>query len=694
MSDDVKLVRSIGIVGQGGVGKTSLADALLFGAGAETRLGRVDDGSSYFDFEPEEIRRKTTLTTAFHHLAWKKHDITLLDVPGYANFLPDAINCLRAATGVVFVLAPAEGELRVEAEKLWGRAEELGLPVVGFVTRMDRERADFEAALRDMQKILGARPVPMAIPIGAADTFRGVIDLLAMKALIVQPDGGTKEEPIPANLEAEAAAARERLIEMAAEATDDLTETYLEAGTLTDDELARALREGTLARRFVPVLCGCGTKAVGTQPLLDAMVHCLASAADLGALPGEDPKIKEPLERRPEADEVFSALVFKTIVDPFAGKLSIFRVLSGRVNADTTVANVNKGTRERLGHLFKLAGKKQTPVPYAVAGEIVAVAKLKDTASGDTLADEKAPILYPGLLHAPPAISFAIEPKSRADDEKATQSLHRLVEEDPSLEMHRDPQTHELILSGVGQLHIEVVIERLKRKYGVEVELKAPKVPYKETVKGRAEAQGKLKKQTGGRGQYGDAWLRIEPMARGTGFEFVDEIVGGVVPRQYIPAVEKGVREALIEGFLAGYPMVDVKVTLYDGSYHDVDSSEMAFKIAASLGFKAAVAKAKPVLLEPIMNMEVVVPDEYMGDVIGDLNGRRGKVLGVDAKPGGEVIRAQVPLSEVLKYSPDLRSKTSGRGSFTMAFSHYEELPQHLVDKVVKEAEAAKAAKA
>ena len=330
---------------------------------------------------------------------------------------------------------------------------------------------------------------------------------------------------------------------------------------------------------------------------------------------------------------------------------------------------------------------------HAVAGEIVAVAKLKDTASGDTLADEKAPIVYPGLLHAPPAISFAVEPKSRADDEKATQALHRLVEEDPSLEMHRDPQTHELILSGVGQLHIEVVIERLKRKYGVEVELKAPKVPYKETIKGRAEAQGKLKKQTGGRGQYGDAWLRIEPLPRGTGFEFVDEIVGGVVPRQYIPAVEKGVREALLEGILAGYPLVDVKVTLYDGSYHDVDSSEMAFKIAASIGFRAAVAKAKPVLLEPIMNMEVVVPDEYMGDVIGDLNSRRGKVLGVDARPGGEVIRAQVPLSEVLKYSPDLRSKTSGRGSFTMAFSHYEELPQHLVDKVVKEAEAAKAGK-
>ena len=684
MADDVKLVRSIGIVGQGGVGKTSLADALLFGAGAETRLGRVDDGSSYFDFEPEEIRRKTTLTTAFHHLSWKKHDITLLDVPGYANFLPDALNSMRVATGVVFVLAPAAGELRVEAEKMWARAAELGLPVVGFVSRMDRERADFEAALRDMQTILGARPVPMAIPIGAAETFRGVIDLVAMKALIAQPDGGTKEESIPANLQAEAAAARERLIEMAAEATDDLTEKYLEAGTLTDDELARALRAGTLARRFVPVLCGCGTKAVGMPPLLDAIVHCLASASDLGASQGEDPKIKEPLDRRAEADEVFSALVFKTIVDPFAGKLSIFRVLSGKAVADSTVANVNKGTKERLGHLFKLAGKKQTQVQQAVAGEIVAVAKLKDTASGDTLADEKAPIVYPGLLHAPPAISFAVEPKSRADDEKATISLHRLVEEDPSLEMHRDPETHELILSGVGQLHIEVVIERLKRKYGVDVELKAPKVPYRETIKGRAEAQGKLKKQTGGRGQYGDAWLRIEPLPRGTGFEFVDDIVGGVVPRQYIPAVEKGVREALLEGILAGYPLVDVKVTLYDGSYHDVDSSEMAFKIAASLGFRAAVAKAKPVLLEPIMTMEVVVPDEYMGDVIGDLNSRRGKIEGMTPRKDAQVIKSMVPLSEMFGYSTTLRSMTQGRAIYSMEISHYDEAPKSVAEEIIE----------
>jgi elongation factor G len=694
MADDVKLVRSIGVVGQGGVGKTFLADALLFAAGAVTRVGRSDDGSSNFDFEPEEIRRKITLSTAFYSLAWKKHEFTIADMPGYANFLLDTLNCMRACTGLVFVLSPAADELRVEAEKVWARAGELHLPVVAFVSRMDRERADFQAGVNDLKKVLGANPVAIQLPIGAAENFRGVVDLINMRALMIQADGSLKEEAIPADVKADAESARERMVETTAEANDALTEKYLENGTLSNEDVVQALREGTIARRFVPVLCGSAAKSASLQPLLDAAVDYLASAADLGTLAGVDPKIKEPIERRPEANEAFSALVFKTIADPFAGKLSIFRVLSGKVAADSTVLNVNKGNRERLGHIFKLAGKKQVPVSHAIPGEIVAVAKLKDTASGDTLADEKAPILYPGLVLSPPAISFAVEPKSKGDEEKATQALARMMEEDPSLEMHRDPQTRELILSGVDQLHIEVVIERLKRKYNAEVELKAPKVPHKETIKGRAKSQGKLKKQSGGRGQYGDAWLEVEPLPRGTGFEFVDKIVGGVVPRQYIPAVEKGVREALGEGILAGYPIVDVRVTLYDGSYHEVDSSEMAFKIAASMGFKTAMSQAKPILLEPIMSMEIVVPDDAMGDVIGDLNSRRGKVLGVDSKPGGQAIRAQVPMSEVLKYSPDLRSMTSGRGSFTVAFSHYEELPAHLAERAIKEAEAAKAAKA
>lgn len=690
MADDVTLIRSIGITGQGGVGKTSLADALIFVAGATNRQGRVDDETSAFDFEPEEIRRRTTLSTAMHPLAWKRHDVTVLDLPGYSNFLPDALYAARACTGFVFTMAPAEHEVRVEAERMWERANELGLPIIAFVTRMDRENASAQIALDDLKNVLGASPVAVQLPIGSADSFRGVVDLLRMKAIVSSGNGQEKEEDIPADLEAEAAAAREHMIEAAAEANDAFTEKYLEEGTLTNDEVLQALREGTKARTIVPVLFGSASRTLGIAALLDAITEYLPAPNEFPEVEGKDPQVNEPLTRKPDPSEPFSAIVFKTTIDPFAGKLSLLRVISGTATADSTVLNVTKDAKERLGHLLRLEGKKQTQVAKAFPGEVVAVAKLKDTATGDTLADEKAPILYPQLELPPPAISFAIEPKGKNDEEKAAQALHRLMEEDPSLEMHRDPQTRDLVLSGVGQLHIEVVIERMKRKYNAEVDLKAPKVPYKETIKGRAEAQGKLKKQTGGRGQYGDCWLRIEPLPRGKGFEFVDAVVGGVVPRNFIPAVEKGIREALPEGFLAGYPLVDIKVTLYDGSYHDVDSSEMAFKIAASMGFKTAVGQAKPVLLEPIMALQVSVPDDCVGDVMGDLSSRRGKVQSIDTKPGGQVIKAHAPMSEILKYAPDLTSMTSGRGSFTVAFSHYEELPAHLMDKVVKESQAAR----
>jgi len=691
--EEVGAIRNLGIVGQGGVGKTSLGEVMLFDGGATTRVGRLDDGTSAFGPEPEEVRRQLTLTTSFHHLTWRKYDITLLDTPGYNNFIPDALNCMRAATGLVFVLAPAAGEIKVEAEALWKRAEELKLPRLAFVTKMDRERASFDAPIEDAGKALGAKLVPIQLPIGAADTFRGVIDLVGMRALVGKGDGSMAEEAIPADLQAAASEAREKLMELVAEADDALLEKYLETGELASDEIERALKLGTAAGVLVPVLCGSAGTNIGVPPLLDAIVTYLPSPAEMGPFPGTDPKIHEPIDRRPAADEPFSAIVFKTIVDPFAGKLSVFRVLSGRVDADSTVLNVGKDVKERLGHLFKLEGKKQQGVPHAIAGEIVAVAKLKETTSGDTLADEKAPILYSGLLDVPIAMSFAIEPKSKGDEEKATSALHKMIEEDPTLHVTRDAETHEIILSGVGQLHVEVAVEKLKRKYGVEVALKVPKVPYRETIKGHAKAQGKLKKQSGGRGQYGECWLEVEAQPRGTGFEFVDAIVGGVIPRQFIPAVEKGVREAMNEGVLAHYPMVDVKVTVYDGSFHTVDSSEMAFKIAASLGFKSAVGQAKPVLLEPVMNMEIAVPDECMGDVIGDLNSRRGRVLGVDPKSGSQVIRAQVPMAEVLKYAPDLRSITSGRGSFTMAFDHYDEVPAHLTEKIVKDSEAARAAK-
>lgn len=688
MAQDVRLVRSIGIIGQGGVGKTSIADALLFASGAVNRQGRVDEQNSNFDFDPEEQSHRVSLSSAVYSFAWNKHDLTLIDTPGYASFLPDTLQSLAACTGAIFVAAPHSGELRVEAEQAWQRAAELGLPIVAFVTRMDRENAALDEAVADLAATFGAKPVVLHYPIGAGHEFRGVVDLLTMRAERIDADGKRSEGPVPDALAAEVASARDHMIEAAAEANDTFTEHYLEEGTLSDAEIAEALRVGTRARSILPVFCGSAANLAGVHRLLAATIDLLGSADDLGPVVGRDPGLRETVQRDPAADAPFAAFVFKTISDPFSGKLTLMRVVSGRASGDMTVLNPRSGEKERLGHLLRMEGKKSVQIESAVPGEVIGVAKLKATATGDTLCSEAAPIELPRLELPPPAISFAIQPKGKGDEEKIAQGLHRLMEEDPSLELHRDPQTRELILSGIGQQHIEIAIERLKRKYGAEVELQAPKIAYKETVRGSAEAQGKLKKQSGGRGQYGDAWLRIEPLPRGAGFEFADAIVGGVVPRQYIPAVEKGIREAMHEGVLAGYPVVDIKATLYDGSYHDVDSSEMAFKIAASMGFKSAVEKAGPILLEPVMKLVVNVPDECMGDVIGDLNSRRGKVQSVDAKATGQVINALAPLAEVLKYAPDLRSMTSGRGSFTIAFSHYDELPAHLVAKVVQQAKS------
>ena len=688
--EDVSRIRNVAIIGQGGVGKTSLADALLFAAGASNRLGRVDDGSSLFDFEPEENRHKVSISTALHHLSWRKHEITVVDTPGYANFLAEAHHAFRAVDGAVLVL-PASGQIKVETQRVWSWAAEQRIGCLGFLGHLDREEIDVERVLAQVGKGLGTKLVALTLPIGTEASLRGTVDLLREKALVFSGNTGqSKEEAIPADLAAAVAAARERLIETVAEATDELTEKYIESGSLSPEEVRSGLRAGTVGRKFVPVLCGSIPRMIGVHALLDTVVDMLASPVDSGAARGADPKTGSEIERMPNPAAPFSAFVFKTVIDPFAGKLSLFRVHSGRLKADGTVMNASRDSRERIGQVLKIEGKKQQAVSEVVAGEIAAVAKLKDTVSGDTLCDEKEPIVYPPLPEAPPSISFAIEPKSKADEEKANQGLHRLLEEDLALRVHRDPQTREIILSGAGQLHVEVVVERLKRKYGVEVELKAPKVPYRETIKGKAQAQGRYKKQSGGRGQYGDTWIELEALPRGQGFEFVDKIVGGVIPRQYIPAVEKGVREAMQEGFLAGYPMQDVRVSLYDGSHHAVDSSEMAFKIAGSIGFKAAVEKAKPILLEPFMKLAIVTPDDAMGDVIGDLNSRRGKVSKVEPRNGEQVIHALVPMAEVLRYAPDLRSMTSGRGDFTMEFSHYEEVPAHLGQKIIDAAKAAK----
>jgi elongation factor G len=690
-AEDVQRIRSIGLIGQGDVGKTTLGEAMLFAGGATSRLGRVEDGTTVLDFEPEETKRAISLTAGFHHLTWKKCDVMLVDTPGYANFLPETRACQRALTGAVFVASPT-GDFKVESQRVWTWAAEEQLPLVVFVGRMDRERADLQTAAGDLKKVLGANVAVLHHPIGSEGNFRGIVDLLTMTAHIVDSEGQKPSAgDVPEDIRADAEAARTVLVEAIAEVSDALLERYLEVGELTLEELREGLRAGIQGRKFVPVLCGSGPRLIGIEQLLDMIVDYLPSPGDFPPAQGDDPRTGDTIERPPAADAPFSAFVFKTVVDPFVGKLSIFRVLSGKVVSDATVYNASRDARERLGTVYRLEGKKQQAVGQAIAGEIVAVAKLKDTMTGDTLCDEKMPIVYPGLPDFPPVISFAVEPKSRGDDDKATTSLRRLAEEDPALKVHRDEQTKEILLSGAGQSHIEVVVERLKRKYGVEVILKAPKVPYKETISGLARAQGKYKKQTGGRGQYGDTWLQVEPLPRGAGFEFVNQIVGGSIPRQYIPAVEKGIREALAAGMIAGYPMVDVKVALYDGSYHDVDSSEMAFKIAGSMGIKNAVGQAKPTLLEPIMNIEVTVPDECVGDVIGDLNSRRGRVLGVDAQGGHEVIRARVPMAEVLQYAPDLRSMTSGRGGFQLEFADYDEVPSHLVERLIKQAQEARA---
>ena len=691
-ADDPAKIRNVAIIGQGGTGKTTVADALLFAAGAATRLGRTDDGSSAFDVEPEEHRRKSSITATLHHISWKKLELNLIDTPGYSPFLHDTRNCLTVATGAVLVLGPTGGEVKVETEKVWAWCEERGIPRVAFVTRMDRERASLDHALEDM-KAVGAKPAVLQVPIGAEAGFRGVVDVLSGRAFTYQGDSGTVQEGAPPpEMADEITLARDLLVETIAEATDELTEKYLEGVQLSDEELRAGLREGARTGKFLPVLCGAAGRAIGLHALLDAIADLLPSPADLPPWTGDNPKTGEQIERAPDPAAPFSAFVFKTIVDQFAGKLSVLRIVSGRATGDMTVMNAHRETRERLGHLFKLEGKKQSQVPMAVAGDIIALAKLKDTASGDTLCDEKHPILYPPLPDAPAAISFALAPKSKADDEKVMQGLHRLMEEDTALRVHRDEQTKEFVVSGTGQLHIEVAAERLKRKFNVEVDLKAPKVPYKETIKGRAQAQGKHKRQTGGHGQYADTWIELSPLPRGAGFEFEDAIVGGVIPRQFIPAVEKGVRELLPKGILAGCPIVDVKVKLYDGGYHDVDSSEMAFKIAASIGFKKAFEQCKPVLLEPIMTISVTSPDDHVGDVIGDLNSRRGKVLGTETRGSGQqVVKAHVPMSEVLRYAPDLRSMTSGRGDFELEFSHYEETPAHIAERLIKEAQAARA---
>jgi len=680
-------IRNVGLFSDGGTGKTTLAEAMLYNAGVINRMGRVADGNTVMDYDEEEKERGCSLNLAVAQFNWKKHKINLIDTPGYANFISDTYGALRVVDGAVVLVSAVDG-VKVQTEKLWGLMENTKLPRIIFINEMDKSNANFSKTLEDIKESLGIKPTPIQVPIVTDEGFVGIYNLLARKALYFD-NGGYKEGEAPEALKDEIEAMREALIENIAETDDELLEKYLEGEELTREELIAAFKKSILAGTLFPAMVGSALENKGVDLLMDKIVELLPSPEERPPVKGINPETQEEEERRPSVDEPFCGLVFKTISDPYAGKISLVRVFSGKASPDSTVLNPNRDAKEKLSKPFFMIGKEQKPAGEMIAGDIVAIPKLKETKTGDTLCAPDAPIKLPEIEFPPPILSYAIKAKTRADEEKISTALQRLTEEDMSLEVRRDPQTKELLISGLGQLHLETVVNKLKKKYGVDVELQTPKVPYKETIKGKAEVQGRYVKQSGGRGQYGVVWLRIEPLPRGGGFEFVDAIVGGVVPKQYIPSVEKGVKKAMEEGVLAGYPVVDVKVTLYDGKHHPVDSSDLAFQIAGSMAFKEGAAKANPVLLEPIMKMEVIVPDDCVGDVIGDLNAKRGKILGVEAKGKNQIVKALVPLAEVLTYAPELRSLTGGRGTYSMEFSHYEEVPAHIAKEIIEQSKKA-----
>jgi elongation factor G len=685
---DAPSIRNVALVGHSGAGKTQLVSALLFDGGAVTRFGRVDDGTTVTDYDDEEIARKHTLACSIAYVEWNRHKINFIDTPGMANFLSDARAALRVSDGALVVVDAVAG-VEVSTEKIWAAAEELELPRIVVLNRLDRERASLDRSLESLRAVFGRSIVPLQLPIGEERSFRGIVDLVAMKAWTFATDGSGKpsEAAIPADLEAAARGAREALIEMVAEADDALMEKFFDAGTLTQEELLSGLKRGIAAGRVFPVLCASATANIGLQPLLDALVSYVPSPAER-PLKGTDARSGEEALIKAADGGPAAAFIWKTVADPFAGRITMFRVLSGALKADSTVQNLTKDVPERLGHLVLLQGKAQTNVPEMRAGDIGAVAKLKESQTNDLIAEKPVTFTVPGTKFPEPVISYAIEPKSRGDEEKISTALHRLQEEDPTINYTRDAQTKELLLAGQGQSHIEVTVAKLKRRFGVEVNLKLPRIPYRETITSATEAHGRHKKQTGGHGQFGDCKVKFEPLPRGADFEFVNDIFGGSIPRQFVPAIEKGIQDARLRGFLAGYPMVDFRASVFDGSYHPVDSSEMSFKMAGSLAFKDGMSRARPTLLEPIMDVEVYAPSDYAGDLMGDLNGRRGRIGGMDTRGASTVIRAKVPMSEMLTYEQHLTSATGGRGSYHMEFSHYEEVPPHLHGKIIAAAKA------
>jgi len=682
-------IRNVALLGHGHSGKTSLAAGALFASGATARLTRVDEGNTITDFDEEEIARKLTILTAVAAIEWNKKKINLIDTPGFNTFLIDTQASLAAADAAL-VLVDGVAGVEVQTEKVWGYGDEFKLARALVINKLDRERSSFDRTLENIQQAFGRTAVPIQLPIGSERDFKGVVDLVRMKAYTYTPDGDGKgkESEIPANMAEDAKKAHEALVEMVAEGNDKLLEEFFEMGTLPAEDIVLGLREAVKQMRMFPVLCASGLHNIATDLLLNFILEDFPGPADGDAwratLNGKE------VERSVKDSEPVSAFVFKTVADPFAGRVSYFKVVSGVVKNDANLVNSRSGVAERLAHIGALFGKTIQPVPELHAGDIGAVAKLKDTLTGDTLADKSSPIVYPPVRLPEPSIAYAISAKTRNDEDRMGHAVHKILEEDQALRFYRDPQTKEFLLAGTGQQHVEVIVSRLKKRYGVDVELHSPKIPYRETIRGKADVQGRHKKQTGGHGQFGDCWIRVEPLPRGAKFSFENEVFGGAIPRNFIPAIEKGIIEASEKGYLAGFPMVDFRVVVYDGSYHDVDSSEMSFKLAARKAFRAAMEQAKPALLEPIMNAEVHAPVEYAGDLMGDMNSRRGRIAGMDTKGGTQIIKAQVPMSEMLSYQNDLTSMTQGRATFHMEFSHYDYVPQLQADKVIAAAKAAR----
>jgi elongation factor G len=683
-------IRNVTLLGHGGTGKTSLASAILYTAKAVNRFGKVDEGTAPTDFEPDEIEKKFSVSTSLAFAEWNKCKVNVFDTPGYGNFIADARGPVRVSDAAVLLVSAVSG-VEVMTNKAWEYAEEFGVPRILAVNKMDRENASFERALKSIHENFGRLAVPVSLPMGEERHFEGVVDLIHGRLHRYAPDesGQYKDEDIPEALKDEAARRRSELVEMVAELDEKLMEKYFEAGDLTPDELTAALRLGVAQDKIFPVLCLSAAKNVGVADVLNFLTEFAPSAAERPLFSAALKEGSEPETVGADPAAPASLYVFKTISDPQQGRISIFRVVSGKINGDSVLTNPVRGSQERMAGLFHLRGKEHVKCDEMGAGDIGAVMKLKDTFTGDTLTAKERILTFSPVAYPIPAISFAVEPKSRGDEDKIMAALQRMVEEDPNLKVGRDPQTHEMLVSGSGSQHVEVVAARVQRRYGVEMNIKQPKVPYKETIKGKAEVHARHKKQTGGHGQFADIHIRMEPLARGGGFEFKDEIFGGAVPRNFIPAVEKGMAESLEKGVVAGYPVVDLRITLFDGGFHPVDSSEMAFKIAAHMGFKEAMEKCRPTLLEPVMGVEVVVPEECMGDVMGDLNSRRGRILGMNQKGGNQVIKAQVPLSEMLTYASTLKSLTADRGTFAMEFSQYEEVPAMIQQKIVEEAKKA-----